>query len=55
MPHFLFIGFLLGEKTMKLDNDAVASDVVAKRYCCKAMVLQSDVVAKRCCCKAMLL
>ena len=42
--------FLLGEKTMKLNNDAVA-----KRCCCKAMLLQSDVVVKRCCCKAMLL
>ena len=41
--------FLLGEKTMKLNNDAVV-----KRCCCKAMLLQSDVVVKRCC-KAMLL
>jgi hypothetical protein len=44
MPHFLFIVFLLGEKTMKLNNDAVA-----KRFCCKAMLLQSDAAAKRCC------
>ena len=42
--------FFLGEKTMKLNNDAVA-----KRCCCKAMLLQSDVVVKRCRCKAMLL
>lgn len=47
---FPFHCFFLGEKTMKLNNDAVA-----KRCCCKAMLLQSDVVVKRCCCKAMLL
>ena len=36
---FPFHCFFLGEKTMKLNNDAVV-----KRCCCKAMLLQSDAV-----------
>lgn len=36
--------FLLGEKTMNLNSDAVAKRCVAKRCCCKAMLLQSDAV-----------
>lgn len=34
-----FIVFLLGGKTMKLNNDAVA-----KRCCCKAMLLNNGAI-----------
>lgn len=33
-----------GKKTMKLNNDVLKSDVVAKRFCCKVMLLRIDAV-----------
>lgn len=36
--------FLLGEKTMNLNSDAVAKRFCCKRFCCKAMLLNNGAI-----------